>query len=298
MKTQDAKSLSLPDLLARLGHQPAYKNGSKLWYLSPLRNEITPSFCVVPGRQVAWIFSDYGTNVKGNILDFVTHYQHCSLKSALVWLEQIFGKEGSNNKITSSVSVTASTIQLYRIKSIQHPALLSYLKQRYIEKSLADRYLKELHYFNQGRRMFALGWKTDAGGWCLRAKNFKASLPPTGTTTIGSYNSCLAIFEGMFDFLAALSYFRTASPRGQVIVLNSVNHAHYALRKVEDNSYNCVKLFLDSDLAGRRAALQFMDLKNVQNCSKIFSPAKDFAAFYEHQSQENQSFSSLQYNFC
>lgn len=286
MKTQDAKTLSLPDLLARLGHQPACKSGSKLWYLSPLRKEVTPSFCVAPGRQVAWIFSDYGTNVKGNILDFVIHYQHCSLKSALAWLEQIFGKESSINKIEPRATVTASAIQLCRIKSIQHPALLSYLQQRYIKKSLADRYMQELHYFNQGRRMFALGWKTDDSGWCLRAKNFKASLPPTGTTTIGSDNSCLAIFEGMFDFLAALSYFRTASPRGQVIVLNSVIHVQHALKKVVDNRYRCIKLFLDNDQAGRSAARQFMSFKNVRDCSTIFRPAKDFAAFYEHQSQE------------
>src|SRR5712691_1580722 len=91
MRTQQAKQLSLPDLLNRLGYQPAQISGDKLWYCSPLRSETKPSFCVKPGRNLPWIFSDYGANIKGNTLDFVMHYQHCDVKEALLWLEQIFG---------------------------------------------------------------------------------------------------------------------------------------------------------------------------------------------------------------
>ena len=129
--------------------------------------------------------------------------------------------------------------------------------------------------------MFGLGWKTDSGGWCLRARNFKASISPTGITTIGANNQCLAIFEGMFDFLAALAHYQTTSPRGQAIILNSINHAHIAARKINDGNYRSIKLYLDNDLAGKQTTLKLLTLKNTRDCSSVFTPAKDFAKWYE-----------------
>lgn len=290
MRTQEAKKLSLPQLLTKLGHQPIRTSGHKLWYRSPLRSETKPSFCVEPGRQVAWIFSDYGSNLKGNILDFVIHYQRCSLNVALAWLDQIFATDALPSQPHYCQPAT-SPIQLCHIKSIQHPALLSYIKERAIEKNLACRYLWQLHYLNNGRPMFALGWKTDAGGWCLRARDFKASLPPTGITTIGTNNECLAIFEGIFDFLAALAHFQASAPRGQVIILNTINHAHLAAQIINQRNYRSIRLYLDNDHAGRVTTQKLLALKNTLDCSSLFSPAKDFAQWYESAVKENNIFS-------
>jgi hypothetical protein len=291
MKTQEAKQLSLPELLSRIGHHPVSTSGNKLWYRSPLRHEQTPSFCVEPGRQVAWIFSDHGANVKGNILDFVMYYQQCSVSAGLAWLKQIFGTEPSN-KIEAHYSTSASSpIQLKHIKSIQHPALITYLRRRAIELDLAKRYLWQMHYHNNGRPMFALGWRTDNGGWCLRANNFKASISPVGITTIGSSNNCLAIFEGMFDFLAGLSHFHAIRPRGQVVILNSVNQALIVMAKIGVKNYQSIKLYLDNDDAGKKTTQYFLILKNSQDCSPIFYPAKDFAEFHQVASKQTNPFS-------
>jgi hypothetical protein len=282
MRTQEAKKLSLPELLAKLGRQPVRSSNSKLWYCSPLREESTPSFCVEPGRQVAWIFSDHGANLKGNLLDFAMQYKKCSLKEALTWLDHIFGTEASPAFLKEQACMPASSpIQICRVRSIQHPALLSYLAERAIDRELAKLYLWELHYRNLGRPMFALGWKTDSGGWCLRASNFKASVRPTGITTIAGNSQALAIFEGMFDFLAALAHYQTTSPRGQVMILNSINHVHIAVQKINAGNYRPIKLYLDNDLAGKQTTLKLLALKNTRDCSSVFSPAKDFAQWYE-----------------
>ena len=292
MRTQQAKQLSFPDLLTRLGYQPALVSGDKLWYCSPLRSETRPSFCVRPGKKVAWIFSDYGANLNGNTLDFVMYYQQCDVKGALLWLEQIFGTHYSNTIIKQpSPESTPSPIQVFNIKPIQHPALLSYIKTRSIEIALAKRYLSEVHYHNGGRPMFALGWKTDLGGWCLRAHHFKASLRPTGITTIGFNNLSLAIFEGVFDFLAAISYYKAIAPRGQVIILNSISNLHFVAEKIRQVNYQSIRLYLDNDSAGRQATQQLLVLKNSQDCSALFSPAKDFAQWYEDGVKENNLFS-------
>jgi hypothetical protein len=299
MRTQAAKLLSLPDLLSRLGHKPVRISGDKLWYRSPLRSETIPSFCVKPGRQAAWIFSDYGANVKGNILDFVMRYQQCSISEALLRLEQIFGANHSTAaREPPATESFLSPIRLYRIKQIQHPALLSYLKSRAIASDLAKRYLREVHYLNGGRSMFALGWRTDSGGWSLRAKDFKASVPPAGITSIGGNNHSLALFEGMFDFLAALAHYQRTSPRGQVIILNGVNHSHFALEKINAGNYRFIKLYLDNDPAGRQTALKFLALKNALDCSSLFSPAKDFAQWYEDRWRANNLFSLSSQNSC
>lgn len=282
MRTQQAKQLSLPDLLTRLGYQPALVSGDKLWYCSPLRSESRPSFCVRPGNKVAWIFSDFGANLHGNVLDFSICYQQCDLKGALLWLEQIFGTHYSTTIIKQPAPQSVpSPIQIYRVKQIQHPALLSYIKIRAIEIALAKRYLWEVHYYNRSNRMFALGWKTDLGGWCLRSPNFKASLRPTGITSIGNNHQSLAVFEGVFDFLAAISYYRVIAPRGQVVILNSICNLRLAIDKIQRENYQSIKLYLDNDSAGRLATEQLLALKNTQDCSSLFYPAKDLAQWYE-----------------
>lgn len=289
MRTQDAKKLSLPELLSRLGHQPVRTNGPKLWYRSPLRQEHVPSFCIEPGRRVAWVFSDHGTNVRGNILDFAMHYQQCSLKEALAWLGQIF-ETAVPATAQQPVELTALPLEILKVKPIQHPLLIAYLNGRAISKELARRYLWEVRYLNAGQPRFALGWKTDSGGWCLRARNFKASVRPAGLTTLGKASEYLAVFEGMFDFLAALVYYRATAPKGQVVVLNGINNIPAVTEKISAGNYQCIRLYLDNDQGGRQATQRLLSLKNTMDCSALFSPAKDFAELVEAAVRGNNLF--------
>lgn len=282
MKTQEAKQLSLPELLAQLGYKPTKVSGKKLWYKSPLHQERTPSFCVEPGHTLAWIFSDYGANIKGNILDFAMNYQDCSLAEALAWLSQMFEEKSKpySPPYQHAHRVTPR-LQILRLKPIQHTLLRAYLNQRTIPIEIAQRYLTEVHYLNNGHRYFALGWRTDMGGWCLRTHNFKTCVQPAGITHIGLASDQIAIFEGMFDFLAALAYYQKGTPRGQVIILNSVAHIQAAMEKINNKNYQNIRLYLDNDDAGRKATENLLVLKNAIDCSSVFSPAKDFAEWHE-----------------
>jgi hypothetical protein len=282
MQALQAKQLSLPELLSRLGYQPTKVSGSKLWYRSPLHAERTASFCVAPGQRAAWVFADYGANLKGTIIDFAKHYNQCSVKESLIWLEQILGN-GDKSAVRSDLysNIETESLQIKYCQPIKHPALIVYLKQRAIAAELARRYCWEVHYKNAGKARFALGWKTDSGGWCLRAPNFKACVRPAGITTIGTHCDRLAVFEGMFDFLAALSHYCRAAPRSQVIILNSVAHLHRVAEMINGANYQTVRLYLDNDQAGRQATQQLLSLKNTVDASSVFYPAKDFAQWYE-----------------
>lgn len=46
MTIAEAKQLCIVDYLASLGHHPQYVKSNQYWYLSPLREERTPSFKV------------------------------------------------------------------------------------------------------------------------------------------------------------------------------------------------------------------------------------------------------------
>lgn len=289
MRTQEAKQLPLPDLLARLGYRPTKVRGRKLWYASPLRDEKIPSFCVEPGHTVAWVFSDHGTNIKGNIIDFAMHYWKCDLKEALAWLAKMFG-EDRKNVIASTLRYRSNTeddkLQLRYFEPIQHPALISYLNRRAIPIDLARNYLLEVHYINAEQPRFALGWKTDAGGWCLRAQDFKACVSPASITTLGKSGEYLTVFEGMFDLLSALAYYRASAPNSQVVVLNGLAHTQIIAEKIKYGTYRCIRLYLDRDHAGKRATQELLVLKNTVDCSEVFSPAKDFAEWYEAKVKE------------
>lgn len=124
------------------------------------------------------------------------------------------------------------------------------------------------------------------GGWCLSARNFKASVRPAGITTIGITSVQLAIFEGMFDFLSALAYYRAKVPYGQVMILNSVAHIRMVREKIILGDYHTIRLYLDQDLAGRKATKDLLTLKNTIDCSDVFSPAKDFAEWHEAKCRE------------
>src|SRR5215218_7399913 len=77
---QEAKQIDIVDYLEKLGHQPQKIRNNDYWYLSPLRDENTPSFKV--NRKLnAWY--DHGIGKGGNIIDFGILYHHCSVRELL-----------------------------------------------------------------------------------------------------------------------------------------------------------------------------------------------------------------------
>lgn len=75
-----AKQIDLVDYLASLGHQPQKVNNRDYWYLSPLREEKTPSFKV---NQKLNVWYDHATGKGGNLIDFGTQYFNCSVAELL-----------------------------------------------------------------------------------------------------------------------------------------------------------------------------------------------------------------------
>lgn len=87
LSIQEAKEMDMVDYLSNLGYKPAKIRNADYWYLSPLRNEKTPSFKV--NRKLnRWY--DHGLGEGGDLVDFAILYQNCTIGEFLQKLNSDF----------------------------------------------------------------------------------------------------------------------------------------------------------------------------------------------------------------
>ena len=70
MTIAEAKQVRIVDFLARLGHHTQHIKSGQHWYLSPLRNERTPSF-KVNDRINEWY--DFGEATGGDLVELAKY---------------------------------------------------------------------------------------------------------------------------------------------------------------------------------------------------------------------------------
>lgn len=241
------KRLSIRDYLSHRGIQPARENTRCGFYLSPLRAEHTPSF-KVDYMQNLWY--DHGTGKGGSIIDMVMSLGTCDKSQAI----RLLGN-GEISPITSLAPVSAaSTVLALRIltyTSLQHAALIGYLRERGIDPKIAAAYCREIRYTINDKSYFAIGFRNDAGGWELRSEHFKGGSTPKHITTLDNGSNTILVFEGFMDFLSYLTLKENAHPTCDTAVLNSVVNLPKALPFLERHAV--IHTFLDNDEAGRKA---------------------------------------------
>lgn len=318
MKYQQAKAIGMDKLLATLGFQPAFqKPNGELWYKSPWRpNEEEPSFHITPSRR-GW--KDFGNGERGgNILDFVMLYYGLgnNLSAALSKLDDIMGPQPAlftPERPTATAprpasmpapTATAATtnnkqntpLEITKVQVIAHPALLGYLNTRGITGQLARQYLDEVHFTQNGKNYFALGFKNDQGGYELRNPYYQGSTPPKDITSIElarlGFNSLnLALFEGFFDYLSALVT-NTISPQTPAIILNTAAMKERAKNAILKSRPPAVHLYLDHDPTGEQLAAYFQrESKGIQVMDKsgLYEGYKDFNKMLEEQQAQKRS---------
>lgn len=88
---KEIKTIPLAAFLSRLGHEPAARKGTRLWYKSPLRQEQTPSFKVETTLN-CWY--DFGLGKGGNIIDLATEF----VLSHALHRQQLSGAIGADSR--------------------------------------------------------------------------------------------------------------------------------------------------------------------------------------------------------
>ncbi|MEA5402158.1 toprim domain-containing protein [Arcicella sp. DC2W] len=281
MKISDLKQFAIIDYLQSLGLEPVKSSGKELVYYSPKTNEKTPSFFVNPNKNV---FFDYSSNESGDIIRLVQYLNDFDFATACKHLEtmgngSIFqSAENSFSFCRKSPESNANAISINTVKPLQANSLISYCEGRKIPFQIAYKYLKEVHYTNNKKSYYSLGFVNDMGGFELRNQHFKGSSSPKGITTLEVPESKdIYLFEGFFDLLSAFSFFGTYKSSNTIIVLNSIVNIDKAKERLK--GADKVHCFLDRDTQGIKALEKLSDSFQIVDRSNIYEGYKDFNEF-------------------
>lgn len=268
---KEAKEIDLVDYLSTLGFKPAKIRGNDYWYLSPLRDEKTPSFKV--DRKInCWY--DHGIGEGGNLVDFGMAYFNCSSSN---FLQRLNGKFFLHQpvKIVSTKEIRENKLTVIGDFILSSSHLINYLAKRKIPYDIADEYCREVRYQMSDKVYYGIGFKTDSGSFEIRNPFLKSASSPKSITTFKNGFDEVAVFEGFFDFLSYQVYEAKQSLNPtDFIVLNSLSFFEKSRPAME--SYNQVKLYLDNDKAGQNCSRYALSLSNkYKDESGLYKNYKD-----------------------
>lgn len=308
MNSYQAKRIPLTDVLGKLGHQPHRTVNGEIWYLSPFRPEEEPSFHVSKDAK-AWF--DFGEGKGGNTLDFALRYYRLpanDISGALQKLEDLgFGnwkkpkaaplldliseqtEQGREDHWSSRVTITKK-------QRVEHSKLRGYLKERAIPLEVALPYVLEIHYTRLGeeeKNYYTLAFENDSGGYEFRNFRFKGVEGRKDISTLHrekfAPGGAVTVFEGFFDYLSALAWYRKSEADTLVIVLNSVQMGGKVINALKQMGAGKVHLYLDRDPSGRSLTEQFKEHlpgAEVLDQSSLYDGYEDFNAFVQAKRQD------------
>ena len=142
-----AKQIDLVDYLASLGHHPHKVIRQDHWYLSPFRDEKTPSFKV--NRKLN-VWFDFGEGKGGNLIDFGTRYLKCTINELLEKLQgrqrsQIFSFHPPSQAGEKKDATTGKILILDDRRPVATP-LLQYLQKRCIPVEIAKQFCRAVGF--------------------------------------------------------------------------------------------------------------------------------------------------------
>ena len=286
MTIEEIRDMPITTFMHKLGMKSTKKRGSEVWFHAPYRSDKTPSFCVNTEKN---IFNDFGAGVGGDIFTLAG----LIINSNGFMAQARYIGEVTNNPIERSAPPKYESEPMVpqftdvEVKSLSHPALLAYLRQRGIPSDIATANCVEIHYRLHDKQYFAVGFPNKSGGYEIRNKFFKGSIPPKAVSLIRNGSATVNVYEGFMDFLSGLTlgYGRTED----YLVLNSVANREKAYKHLD--GYDQIKCWLDNDEAGRKclAALQERYGEKVKDFSIVFRPCKDVNEYLQQITNKQQT---------
>jgi CHC2 zinc finger/Toprim-like len=287
MNCEEANQIDMVRYLNSIGYQPQKIRRQDHWYLSPFRKEKEPSFKVSRSKNV-WY--DHGLGKGGTLVDFVMQLNKFSIRDALNEISSFHPQNNFKNSVTRPPvqshqnrllidgDATETAIKIIAAKQpIQDLLLCRYLRQRMIEKNIADKYCHEVLFTNSGnpKEYRAIGFKNNAGGYELRNEYFKGSSSPKDITYLDNKVDNLTVLEGFFDFISYQSINQNQEQElTNFLVLNSLSFFEKSFLLME--KHGSIHLYLDRDAAGIKCTnLALNKSPNFKDESKLYKGYKD-----------------------
>jgi hypothetical protein len=302
LMSAEAKQIDLVDYLAALCHQPQKMRNQDYWYLSPFREEKTPSFKVNRSKNV-WY--DHGIGKGGNLIDFGIIYFNCSVSDLLKHLLEyqntaisFFHQRLSATNLAASFSSpadekketsTEGKIIVLSEKPLAEISLIKYLESRRISLDTANKFCKEIDFLLYGKTRTVIGFQNNAGGYELRSADFKGSSSPKEVTFLDQNKEQLNVFEGFFNFLTYQEINKNNSGHlTNFLILNSLSFFQKEKERMEQHQH--IHLYLDRDSAGVKFTQQALQWsKRFIDQSHVYKKYKDLNEFFiKHQEQRHK----------
>lgn len=274
MTTDQAKAVSINDLLQQLGHQPVNITAREYRYVSPFRDEKTPSFHVtVDGR--AW--KDFGDGRGGNILDLAfrlttelplsTRLNGEQLKTALAFMESVVGTHAYSRPFTLP-TLPVHREPVYRLvqqrsfsvygqgSSLSRAAL--YLGSRGINAERFAPYLTDVTYAaDDDKQRYGFGLPNVSGGYELRRYgDWKKTAVGRKDITIFKANKEAApwhTFYSLIDFGTFLTVDKPPIGAYHYLIINSDSLIDKTIHYLESMPASHMVQYPHIDQSGQRA---------------------------------------------
>lgn len=261
MNIEQKLQVPITCVLEKMGAKITSEKNNEQWYLSPFRNEKTPSFHV---NTLKNIWYDFGEGIGGNVYDLVSIHLERSGEDhqkadVSRWLRNMtFSYKPNNFNSNKLESAKEPKLKVKRSGDLKHLALIRYLEGRGIPLKIAEKHLRELlvHNFETTKQFRAIGFKNEKGGWELRNHFFKGCIAPKTITFIRGSKikpEEINIFEGFMDYLSIVSKNEGVILEGDSIVLNSNSCLTKAFPYMHNYGYKKLFSWLDNDNSGKIA---------------------------------------------
>jgi len=261
----EAKRMDIVTYLEGLSIKPQKVNGNDYWYLSPLRDEKTPSFKI--NRKLN-VWYDHGIGKGGKLVDLGILMHHCTVQEFLEKLntrEQFSSFHQQAMPQQKPEEVVEKKIKLIAADPLTDPILCHYLGTRNIPAEIARNYCLQITYLNGQKQLYAIGFKNNSGGFELRSPHFKSTVSPKDFTFLNTQKwDAVAVFEGFTDFLSLVALDKQILPElTNFLVLNSLSFFEKARPVMEQHER--VYLLLDNDAAGKNCVKRALGLSHKYN---------------------------------
>jgi hypothetical protein len=259
-------AIQLVKFLAQLGHEPTKIRGEDYWYRSPLRDEKTASF-KVDNIKNCWF--DHGTGEGGNLMDFAIRYHGCTVGEFLAMVRQNDYLQHVPQTEPVRCAEPQTKIEVVQDKALFSYPLLKYLRERHIDREIADLFCREVTFRIGEKEYYGIGFKNNSGGWEIRNPYMKCACNPKDITTISNGSRIANVFEGFFDFLSHMTLVRgQALARQDFVITNGLGLIKHTFPFLEAHERG--HLFLDNGRGGDQATAivrknypDFQDLRHL-----------------------------------
>ena len=214
--------MSLVEYLTKLGYSHASEKRNEYWYLSPFREEQTPSFKINIEKN---IWYDFSLGRGGKCIDFIALYFKTDVRGAIrqFYKHSLSFHQQNVFRVVDKIANAKKQYKIIAEKELVSDILIKYLKERKLNIDICKKYCKELIYTMNDKRYFGVAFKNNSGGYEVRNSYFKGCLIKKDSTTLSYRSDRIRVFESWSDFIAYLTLYPSNEQTSDYIILNSLS---------------------------------------------------------------------------